>query len=74
MLWEVTDKDTDLLTGDMIERMIAVRNGDCQEMLDLPSIIAASKPMCNRFITAAAIVVYGLPCSFKVPKTVTTTT
>lgn len=66
MLWEVMDKDTDLLTKEIVrtlsglESSIEIDFSDVSSVL-LPSIVARAKPLCTWYLISAALVVYGLP-------------
>ena len=49
MLWEVTDKDTDLLTADMLSVMARAREGTLPlGERDVPGIVARARHKCNR--------------------------
>ncbi|XP_045623802.1 separin isoform X2 [Procambarus clarkii] len=65
MLWDVTDKDTDVLTRGMI-RALRGEDGEPGTPLatppsDIALLVARSRFLCRWYLTAAALTVYGLP-------------
>ncbi|XP_066984369.1 separin isoform X2 [Macrobrachium rosenbergii] len=65
MLWEVTDKDTDNLTQEMLNA-VQGKSGKAGSPLenppaDLALLVAQARSVCNWYLTKAAVCVYGLP-------------
>lgn len=65
MLWEVMDRDTDLLTREIIRALRGIKGPDSSPLkdppTDIPLIVARAKPLCSWYLISAALVVYGLP-------------
>ncbi|MCL4128538.1 UNVERIFIED_CONTAM: hypothetical protein GTU68_029335 [Idotea baltica] len=65
MLWEVMDKDTDLLTREMIRALRGIKGPPGSPLEEPPSdlalLVAKARPLCSWYLISAALVVYGLP-------------
>ena len=68
MLWEVTDKDTDYLTKEMLSSLLGrkgvLSSKDGSEISDVALLVSKAKASCNWYLNAAALTVYGLPLNF----------
>lgn len=65
MLWDVTDKDTDNLTLEMLRALQGINGVPGSPLAnppsDIPLLVARSRSICRWYLTAAALTVYGLP-------------
>ncbi|XP_042874759.1 separin-like isoform X2 [Penaeus japonicus] len=65
MLWDVTDKDTDNLTLEMLRALQGINGAPGSPLAnppsDIPLVVARSRSICRWYLTAAALTVYGLP-------------
>lgn len=65
MLWEVMDKDTDLVTREMVRALTGQKTCEGSPLEDPPSdfplMVARARPLCSWYLISAALVVYGLP-------------
>ena len=65
MLWEVMDKDTDILTKELTKAMLKLKRdidsplGDTTS--DIVLLVSKARPLCKWYLTSAALTVYGLP-------------
>ena len=59
MLSEVTDKDTDLITKNVIEMLTS--NSYQEKTSDLALLVSQARSSCNWYLNASALAVYGLP-------------
>ena len=65
MLWEVTDKDTDRLTQEMLNAIQGKEGTEGSPLenppTDIPLLVARARSLCKWYLTKAALSVYGLP-------------
>jgi separase len=69
-LWDVTDKDIDKFTVEVLERMALTKEGvrswstagPRQKQVSVVSAVAKAREVCKlKYLTGAAPVVYGIP-------------
>lgn len=57
-LWDVTDKDIDHFSSNMLRKCVLKRNA----MIDIPRAVAASRSVCKlKYLNGAAPICYGIP-------------
>ncbi|KAK7087014.1 hypothetical protein SK128_011355 [Halocaridina rubra] len=65
MLWDVTDKETDMLTMEMLQTMRGLSTAEGTTMenppSDLPLLVSQARSKRNWYFSRAALSVYGLP-------------
>lgn len=61
MLWDVTDKNTDFVTLEILKAMLSISGSSDPLQTDVALLVARVRKECPCIITGAALVVYGLP-------------
>lgn len=65
MLWEVTDRDTDHLTAEMVHVLRGTAKEPASPLASQPSdvalLVAQSRVLPKHYVMASALCVYGLP-------------
>lgn len=65
MLWEVTDRDADHLTSEMVQVLRGTAKDPNSALANLPSdvalLVAQSRVLPKHYVMASALCAYGLP-------------